>query len=637
MSNSTVTSRHITDVALAMPESLKSNTRLSNSRASLASTVNERVGYKIKVLTGLGESKIRQLACRVYGSNSRTRKISLPLNNGYGKRCFSENATDEFYVTGKDVGTITGCELFLKSQNEKLDWTISKFEAMKSGDENEIFTMENERIRSKDVKNKPYLLGTTELQSDHSASDFDAYQSREDLVFEKMELPDDQVFSAAPELNDIVAATAASSPPLVEVVDSSTPVNSSREITPEPTPRSVNNTVNEDPGRSFNWKSLDISTMSKGSNSTVLSEENGYKISFGTGNQKDITGSTGFNVQLFGDRAKSKVLKLNANLHEDQLVTFSLPPDKVEDIRYLTVASSQSYAIDYFEVRRESKVTFLVPLTPRKPEISPEIFVPGCQYKIKMVTPSGLNVSMRLHGENGKTDWLDNTALENSVYQGDMLRLTFTGKDVGTVTGFELRNESPENGSTLSDVEVQKCTSTSRSHDNSEYHWGEIYLFAHSVVLNPAESITMDVHRMETRQPLKERSLNTILEDSVDMDREEKYQIVLGYDIDGIWKGGFSVTLYGKENHCNARFGDHKKSASADNIINNKTVMEHEFNHPYLGELEHLVIKQNIYKVTKWPFEYIWVKHSDNDGQVRPLIFGYNAWCLDVMLVAKKS
>ena len=45
---------------------------------------------------------------------------------------FNTSTRDDFYVNGKDVGRITGCELFFKNAKTDLDWTIQRVEVCKS-------------------------------------------------------------------------------------------------------------------------------------------------------------------------------------------------------------------------------------------------------------------------------------------------------------------------------------------------------------------------------------------------------------------------------------------------------------------------------------------------------------------------
>lgn len=318
----------------------------------------------------------------------------------------------------------------------------------------------------------------------------------------------------------------------------------------------------------------------------------------------------------------------------------------MDTITYLTLESTEAHVVDYFEVCRSSSTTFLVPMTTSRSREFPDIFVPGCKYKIKARAPNGLNLLMRLYGDNGKTDWLDNKALDSSLYQGDMLTLIFTGTDVGKVTKFELRNDGGESDTTISKIEVQKCTCTSRSQNQSQYYWSEIYVFNNTVNLNASQNNIMNLSQSPIyKSALQERSLNTIIESDDDqfiiagdaaivhgavfdetMEDVQEYEVVLGYDINDIWNGAFELMLHGTDNHCKVQFGDHKM-ISTGNITNNKTVMQHSFEHDYLGPLKYIVINQSKQKITSWPFEYIWAKHSEHNGQVRYSINSKSSFC----------
>lgn len=346
--NGSLTSEDLTDTALGMPASSnssilivrnqsfasRSNISRQDSIRSFTSSYNttsrpsERIGYKIKVRTGSGKksqsNQISQLACRVHGSNSKTRKIDLPLSYGYGNRCFTENATDEFYITGRDVGVITGCELFLKGQPDTLDWTISQFEAKKS-EEALGFIAHNEHVRYSDIRNKPFLIGTTLRRSDdtlrhsnhtlphsnHSASDFsDFRQSRENII--RIDDNQSEVFGGAPpselesELDDM--QTPARSPfqlqksPILDYSQLPNHIDTSILRAADLNPDVPDDFI---PNPSFNWKNLNVNTMKKQlkSENTSHNNDDNYKIYIGT-SPKDLNATAIFNVQIFGNHSR---------------------------------------------------------------------------------------------------------------------------------------------------------------------------------------------------------------------------------------------------------------------------------------------------------------------------------------------
>ena len=390
-------------------------------------------------------------------------------------------------------------------------------------------------------------------------------------------------------------------------------------------------------GKKFNWRSVDVESMRKTwkSESSIYSESCGeYFLSFGTRARKDTEGKSEFNVRLHGLDAKSKMIKLKADLAESTKFTFQLPPDNVRSLRFISCSSSSSDELDYFEVTRGSSKTFLIPMKSRVTQEGSALFIPGCKYKIKATVPFQGAFNILLHGEAGR-QLLTEKDLEGSRGEGDKVIAIFSGANVGAVKNVQALSKDITSG-LISNFEVHKCSQTEQHSTKSTYRWDEAYRCATPIDVN--RELLFRLEPMAKANPLSERVLNTIVEhprtpvdhprrlvqraaselstNSEDFGNREEYEVVLGYNIDGIWNGPFTLIFIGQMNHCKVHFGDHK-SVSPHNVSMNKTVMYHTFAHDYLGPLKYIVINQENRKIMQWPFEYIWVKHSSNVGQVR--------------------
>jgi hypothetical protein len=92
------------------------------------------------------------------------------------------------------------------------------------------------------------------------------------------------------------------------------------------------------------------------------------------------------------------------------------------------------------------------------------------------------------------------------------------------------------------------------------------------------------------------------------------YDVIFGYDVREIWKGKFVLEMIGAKNNCMVRLGDHSVNP-VETTKDHQTTKIHNFDHDYIGIVKYIKLITTA-KFKNWPMEYIWVKHSNYQGQV---------------------
>ena len=309
---------------------------------------------------------------KIHGSHASTRKIDLPLNYGYGNRCFTCESTDEFYVNGREVGKIIGAEMFIRGQKENFYWEMNSFEVLRSENENNFYRTENYIVGAHDLhqkgseKSKSFMfykysgkseppffslkgLGINFIHAYKNGlkpyTNFGTQFSNSFLIGQSNNQNDDRseyglTPTPTPKMMYLVESDDDHDDDILSKLEYEIPDNDFKELSEKSDQMKVFSIESEPPHiildepvlnqnlKKFNWRKVNPEVLRMPIQTPV---DNKRKISLGSNPEKNFSSEILVYVQIFGDAGKrSKRRKLKIEPEKDKKITFDIPEGKIK-------------------------------------------------------------------------------------------------------------------------------------------------------------------------------------------------------------------------------------------------------------------------------------------------------------------